>query len=92
MFTPVAADDARQTIDTWLDDEMIEPPQSVRTHARVARLLSQAFDCGTVYRLDVPNNEEHRSNWVGVGATGFREFVVIDREHEVIHMVVASDD
>lgn len=92
MFTPVTADDARQTIDTWLDDEMLEPPQSVRTHARVARLLSRALDGGTVYRLDAPDDEEHRSNWVGVGATGFHEFVAIDREQEAMHLVVASDD
>ncbi|MFI9485375.1 hypothetical protein ACIG47_03210 [Promicromonospora sp. NPDC052451] len=92
MFTTVAAGDARRTVDTWLDDEMIEPPQSVRTHARVARLLARTLDSGTVYRLDVPEGEEHRSNWVSVGATGFHEFVVIDREQEAMHLVVASDD
>lgn len=92
MFTPVTANDARRTIDTWLDDEMLEPPQSVRTHARVARLLSRAFDCGMVYRLDVPDDDAHRSNWVGVAATGFHEFVAIDREQEAMHLVVASDD
>ncbi|MEV0891367.1 hypothetical protein [Promicromonospora sp. NPDC050262] len=91
MFTTVAAGDARRTVDTWLDDEMAEP-QSVRTRARVARLLARALDSGTVYRLDVPDDEEHRSNWVGVGATGFHEFVVIDREQEAMHLVVASDD
>jgi hypothetical protein len=92
MFTPVAANDARRTIHKWLDDEMIEPPQSVRTHARVAQLLARTLDSGTVYRLDAPDDEEHRSNWVGVGATGFHEFVVIDREHEAMYLVVASDD
>ena len=87
MFTMVAAGDARRTVDTWLTE-----PQSARTHARVARLLARTLDSGTVYRLDAPDDEEHRSNWVGVGATGFHEFVVIDREQEAMHLVVASDD
>ena len=91
-YTLVQRFDARQTIDTWLDNDMLESPQSVRSHARVARLLARALDSGTVYRLDAPDDEEHRSNWVGVGTTGFHEFVAIDRQQEAMHLVVASDD
>ncbi|MFD7026122.1 hypothetical protein [Promicromonospora sukumoe] len=92
MFRPISADAARRTIHAWLDDEMLEPPQSARTHERIDRLLQRALDSVVVYGLDAPDDDAYRSNWIGVGSTGFHEFVAIDREHSAMHLVVASDD
>jgi hypothetical protein len=65
---------------------------SASASARVERLLSHTIEEGAVYQLAIPDDEERRSHWVGVGGTGFHEFVVIDRERAAIHLVVASDD
>lgn len=93
MFSRVVAADARQTIHSWIDDEMLEPPQTPRTHARVDAVLDRALGSGEVYRLDVPDDDSlmHEYGWV-VGATGFHEYVTIDRTNEAMHLVVASDD
>ncbi len=93
MFSRVDAADARQTIHSWIDDEMLEPPQTPRTHTRVDAVLDRAFGSGEVYRLDVPDDDSlmHEYGWV-VGTTGFHEYVTIDRTNEAMHLVVASDD
>lgn len=93
MFTPVDPADARQSIHSWIDDEMLEPPQTPRTHSRVDAVLDRAFAMGQTYRLDVPEGEElmHDYGFV-VGATGYQEYVTIDRASETMHLLVASDD
>ena len=57
MFTLVDPADARQPIHSWIDDEMIEPPQSSRTHSRVDVVLDRALGSGETYRLDVLGRE-----------------------------------
>lgn len=93
MFSRVEAAVARQTIHSWIDDEMLEPPQTPRTHERVDAVLDRALGSGEIYRLDVPEGEElmHEYGFV-VGSTGFHEYVTIDRDAEIMHLLVASDD
>lgn len=93
MFTRVDPADARQSIHSWIDDEMLEPPQTPRTHSRVDAVLDRAFGSGETYRLDVPEGEElmHDYGFV-VGATGYQEYVTIDRASETMHLLAASDD
>jgi hypothetical protein len=88
MFTPVDPADARQSIHSWIDDEMIEPPQIPRTHSRVDVVLDRAFGSRETHRLDVPEREEfmHEYGFV-VGATGYQH-----RASETMHLLVASDD
>lgn len=93
MFAKVEASEARQAIHSWMDDEMLEPPQTARTHARVDAVLDVALGSGEVYRLDVPEGEELMHEYGGVvGATGYQEYVTIDRVSATMHLVVASDD
>jgi len=93
MFSRVDPADARRTIHSWIDDEMVEPPQTPRTHARVDSVLDLALGGGEVFRLDVPEDDDLMHEYgVVVGATGFHEYVTIDRTSEVMHLVVASDD
>ena len=93
MFVPVDAADARRSIHSWIEDEVLEPPQTPRTHARVDAVLDRALARGKTYRLDVPEGEEfmHDCGLV-VGATGYQEYVTIDRTSETIHLLVASGD
>lgn len=86
-FARTTPGEARRTIRLWMGDDMSEAATD-----RVERLLARTITDGIVYHLEVPDDEEHRSDWIGVGVTGFHEFVVIDRDHGAIHLIVASDD
>jgi len=93
MLVLATAAEARSTVHSWMDDELTEPPMSVRAHERVEHLLSRTLDRGTVYRLDGPK-DVGRDLWSysGVSNTHFHEFVAIDRARESMLIVVASDD
>ncbi|WP_406026216.1 hypothetical protein OH802_06490 [Nocardioides sp. NBC_00850] len=93
MFSRVDAVYARRSIHLWIVDEILEPPQTPRTHARVDAVLDRALGSGEIYRLDVPEGDDlvHEYGFV-VGATGFQEYVAIDWASETMHLLVASDD
>ena len=45
-----------------------------------------------IYRLTVPREgNEHDSGWV-VGFGGFHEFIAIDRSHNALTVIIATDD
>lgn len=58
MFSRVDEYGARQATHAWIDGEMLEPPQTPRTHARVDAVLDRALASGEIYRLDVPEGED----------------------------------
>ncbi|SDF65018.1 hypothetical protein [Klenkia brasiliensis] len=80
---------ARATIQKWADDP--EPPSS-ETHVILEKRVFPLLSVTPLYYLpDLRPDGQH--DWGGVvGATGFHEFVAIDRPARSLVLVVASDD
>jgi hypothetical protein len=87
-FQASSREEAEQTIQTWADDP---EPQSAHTQARLRGTVYPLLN-GKIYRLpDMRDHAAHEWGWV-VGSGGFHEFVVINRDHRTVALVVASDD
>lgn len=93
-FTPTSASEAEAVLQTWADNQewtepgFRQPPEVQERLQRVYVLLRS----GDLFRLNNPvSDDEHEYGFV-TGNMGFHEFVVLDRVHRCLHVIVASDD
>lgn len=93
-FEPTTAMEAEDRIRSWVNDQdWIDP--SYRQPLDVLQRLQPVFDLlrtGNVYALPNPGDDAMHDYGASTGGLGFHEFVVIDRAHGTVHVVVASDD
>lgn len=93
-FMPITADAAFDRIRVWANDQAWTDPDYRQPPDVFERLetVREVLRSGTVYTLANPSEEhEHEYGWV-VGGMGFHEFVVIDRDREIVSVIVAADD
>lgn len=93
-FEHSTAEDAESLLRAWADEQewfdadFRQPPTVQRRLQDVHALLRS----GVVYRLINPGTDDEHEYGFVTGGMGFHEFVVIDRAHGLVHVVVASDD
>ncbi|MFJ4253521.1 hypothetical protein [Microbacterium sp. NPDC090003] len=93
-FLPVSQDTAIERIRTWADDQEWSVPD-YRQPPEVFERLEKAFDVlrsGVVYALSNPDDEHEHEYGMVLGRGGYLEFVVIDRERDIVSVIVAADD
>jgi hypothetical protein len=93
VFSPVSASDAEALIRTWA--EYAAPLPNTRREEVEQQLYPRIRNATSRYQLaDLRETAQHDQGWgSSVGsATGFFEFVLIDRRAGSVALVVASDD
>jgi hypothetical protein len=92
-FAPVSAADAEALLRTWA--EYAAPLPDARREEMETELYPRIRSATSCYQLaDLRETAQNDQGWgSSVGsATGFHEFVLIDRHSECVGLVVASDD
>lgn len=93
-FEPADPDRAGDVLRTWATVQNWTDPEftlTSETRSELDRVIG-TLRRGTLLRLVHPGDEhEHGYGWV-TGDMGFHEYVVIDRPHDRVSVVVASDD
>jgi hypothetical protein len=94
MFEAWTAADAESLLQSWADDQkwtdpIYRPPPAVHQRLRDVYTLLRS---GDLYKLRNPEAEDEHEYGFVTGGGGFHEFVVIDRNSRILHVVVASDD
>jgi hypothetical protein len=93
-FKARTPEEAAEVIRAWAEDQDWTDPDFTPTPEAQRRLQETYSLIGTghVFELENPPTEcEQDYGWV-MGKLGFHEFVVIDRVHRVVSLVVACDD
>lgn len=94
LFEATTADEAKAGIQSWANEQdwtdldYSQPPEVMQQLEAVYLLL----DSGPVYKLRNPGPEAEHDYGFVTGSMGFHEFIVIDRKHRTLHVIVASDD
>jgi len=93
LFEPCDASDAETVLTDWAENHDwgggYRPSQDALQQLQVT---FSVFHSGSLYQLHNPGPEHvHDYGWV-TGGMGFHEFVVIDRDSLLLHLMVASDD
>jgi len=95
MFERVGADAAVDAVRSWAVEQdwaAHYAGPSDETRAALRDKVLSLFTNGGVFRLQPPGDEAFHDYGGVVGSTGYHEFVVIDRESAVLHLIVAADD
>ncbi len=94
LFEPWTAVDAESLLQRWADDQEWTDPNHRQPPAAHRRLqdVCALLRSGELYKLRNPGPEDEHDYGFVTGSMGFHEFVVIDRNSQSLHLVVASDD
>jgi len=94
MFEPWTAADAESLLQSWADDQNWTDP-NYRPSPEADQRLREVYALlrsGGLYKLCNPEAKHEHDYGSVTGGGGFHEFVVIDRNSRILHLVVASDD
>jgi hypothetical protein len=95
MFEAVDADVAVESVRAWAEDQDwvngYDGPSN-ETRERLRDNVLSLFADGEVFKLHPPDDSAFHEYGGIVGGTGYHEFVVIDGERSVLHLIVATDD
>lgn len=90
-FSPVSATDAEALIRTWAEYSARLP--DARRQEMETEVYPRIHNATSRYQLaDLRETAQHDWGYVVGSATGFYEFVLIDRHTNSVALVVASDD
>lgn len=90
-FSPVSAADAEAFLRTWA--EYAAPLPAARRQEMETEVYPRIQNATSRYQLaDLRDTAQHDWGYVVGSASGFHEFVLIDRQTDNVALLVASDD